>query len=125
MLPAERPVGFQQIVHARQTPVGINRAANPVAAAAPSMPMMPGVPLTSTVNVAMQKLPISGFAGGGGPRGSVFGQDEPPVNGNGNGQVVEEPDKPISAVELAIWGLLAGAGVGIVWSVAKGKKGLR
>jgi hypothetical protein len=131
MVPAQGPVGFKQIVHATQTPVGISRAAAPVAASAPDMPMAPQVPLVSTVNVAMQKLPISGFGGGGGPHGNVFGEDEPPPapppepngpppsNGNGNGA---GPEKPISAVELAIWGLLAGAGVGIVYSVVK-KKG--
>ena len=140
LVPSQRTVGFKQIVHATQTPVGVSRALAPVAAAAPDMPMMRGVPLKSTVNVATQKMPISGFGAGGGPHGNVFGDDEPPPapppepngtpvpngNGNGNGQLtVEEPDKPISAVELAVWGLIAGAGVGLVWSVAKGKKGPR
>lgn len=133
MLPAQGPVGYQSIVHAGQVPVGINRAVAPVAPAAPDMPMMPGVPLVSTTNVAMQKLPISGFGAGGGPHGNVFGDEPPASNGpapngpvpNGNGPApVVEPDKPVSAVELAIWGLLAGAGVGIVYSVVS-KKGRR
>ena len=70
-----------------------------------------------------------GFGAGGGPRGGVFG-DEPAPNGNGpvpngNGNGAEEPSKPISAVELAVWGLLAGAGVGLVVHVATRKKGMR
>lgn len=133
MIPAQAPIGFRQIVHATQTPVGVSRVADPVAVAAPDMPMAPQVPLVSTVNVATQRLPISGFGGGGGPRGNVFGAEpavEPPngnlpVPGNGNGNGVEEPEKPISAVQLALWGLLAGAGIGIVYSVATSKKGAR
>jgi hypothetical protein len=133
LMPAERRVGYRSIVHGGQVPVPISHAAYPVAAAAPDMPMEPQVPLVSTTNVAMQRLPVSGFGAGGGPRGSVFG-DEPspngpapngpapngpaPGNGNGNG----EPEKPVSAIELALWGLLAGAGIGLVVSVATGKK---
>ena len=70
---------------------------------------------------------------GGGPRGSLFGDEppegEPPVpnggttNGNGNGTTTPEPQaKPTTAVEIAMWGLLAGAGVGLVATVVSRKK---
>lgn len=114
MVPAERPVGYRQIVHATQTPVGVNAVADPVAVAAPDMPTMPNVPLTSTVNVAVQSMPISGL-----------GQDPTngdPTNGNGTKNDNGETEEPTSAIELALWGLLAGAGVGLVVSIATGKK---
>jgi len=171
LLPAEKPVGFEQIVHGGQVPVPISRAANPVAAASPDLPMGPQVPLVSTANVAMQRIPVtgeqvscSGLGRIGGPRGNVFGRVAGPrgnVFGAENGDcpagqaldhygncVTPAPEgtpmptcaadeivdsvtmkcvpgasqaKPISAIELALWGLLAGAGVGLVVSVATGK----
>lgn len=160
MVPAERPVGYESIVHATQTPVGVNRAADPVAAAAPDMPMQPQVPLQSTVNVAVQRMAVDGLGQEPLPSGrfrapiktrgpafnpvlqelqrsrsyNVFRQRQvgqlpecppgevPDIDTLECVPEVEEEKKPVTAAQLAIAGLLVGAGVGLVVSVA-GKKG--
>jgi hypothetical protein len=96
-VPTERKVGYESIVAATQLPVGVNRTAHPVAPSAPDMPMEPLVPLVNTTNVAVERMAIQGF-----------------------GQ--EDDKKPATAMQLAVAGLLLGAGVGLVVAVA-GKGG--
>lgn len=146
-VPSERSVGYTSIVHGGQLPVGINRARHPVSPAAPDMPMEPQVPFINTMNTDVQSIPLSGY--GHGP-GGVFGQEgddymEPQAcpgqqqwdasvnacmcpTGTQSTDVVGEciptDEKPgASVLQLALAGLLVGAGVGLVVSVAgKGRR---
>lgn len=132
-VPHYAKVGYTSIVDAKQVPVGIDRAVRPVSPAAPDMPMDPQVPFVNTFNVDVQQVPLSGF-GQSPPQqptysslqrlrpaqslmppamtrthpmtpGGVFGQEEP----------APPPEKTgPTALQLALGGLLLGAGVGLV-----------
>lgn len=125
-VPAERRVGYTSIVAGGQVPVPITPAAHPVTPLAPDLPADPMVPAVSTVNVATQQMPISGLgaviatAAGFNPvqqqlnaarAYNVFNQGHP-----GIGQ--DEKQSP-SALQLAFAGLLAGAGIGMIYNLTK------
>lgn len=138
------------IVHGTQFPIPIGPAAYPVAPSAPGMPIEPQVPFTQTVNVDTEQIAIHGM--GKLPMQSVLqrGRSEslmPPSYARGHrrspGGVfgAELPDCPPgqvadidtlkcvpvngespTAVQLAMYGLLAGAGIGLVVGVMRMKK---
>ncbi len=145
-------VGKESIVRGTQLPIPIGPSyADPVAPAAPGMPMEPQVPFQQTVNVATQQIAIDGFgkmprysslqhpgrraslapphysAGRRATPGGVFGQGLPDCPEGTVADidtlecVPEERPGPTPA-QLAIYGLLAGAGVGLVVGVMRMKK---
>ena len=147
-----RRVPTTSIVHGTQLPVPIRRYADPVSPAAPGMPMEPQVPFTQTVNVATEQIAIDGFGrvpsyssiqhrgrsasllppgylpGHRRTPGGVFGAELPTCP---PGQVpdidtltcVDDVSKESpSATQLAMYGLLAGVGVGLVVGVMRMKK---
>jgi len=88
----------QNIVFPRQTPAPVNPVANPVAHAAPDMPIYPAVPFTSTVNVGPTRpIPISGF-----------GEEE-------------EIKEPATVGQLALAGAAVGVAAALVYGALNAK----
>lgn len=140
------------IVRGTQLPIPVGAAyRHPVAPAAPGMPMEPGVAFTQTVNVDTARIAIDGFgnmprysslqhmgrraslappqysSGRRNTPGGVFGEELPTCPPGQEPDIdtltcVDSVRPGPSATQLAIYGLLAGAGVGLVVGVMRMKK---
>jgi len=120
----------RSIVAGGQVPVAIERYRDPVAASAPGMPMDPGVPFTSTTNVDVQQIPLTGFGIPNfsslqhmRPSASLLPPGYTSLKRRTPGGVFGEPEEnePTSPQRMAVYGLLSGVAVGLLYGLVKNK----